>query len=150
MVTCNALLPTNEPQWTIVEIELLATWELEVGLPADQLPMLRKTIPVPAERRFLQDKACLKASIAAIPFGYSKLWHSLPEAWVQCGSIAPPLHYGCIKLWPITGHWLSSQLSRLSFEPLWVGSVLLPAFQLPMFAKCDALQKGDLLNHVYV
>ena len=44
------------------------------------------------------------------------------------------------SMWPLQN---TEWFWRLSFYPRWVG---LPAFQLPMFSKCGALLKGDLLD----
>ena len=63
------------------------------------------------------------------------------------------------KIW-ITGYWLCSHLWHVTPANQWTImnhcwdwafsnsglEVGLPAFQLPMFAKCDALSKGDLLD----
>ena len=48
------------------------------------------------------------------------------------------------SMWPLWPLQNTEWFWRLSFHPGWV--VGLPAFQLPMFPKCDVLPKGDLLD----
>ena len=123
---------------------------LEVGRPAFQLPMFEK-------KRFVWLRLrhpCLLWNLSL---------HSLPEAWGPWERQQPPpaLHYGCIscimlakdrvvvsKIWT-TGYWLWSWLSyicdccksmkncRDSAFSLCGLAVGLPAFQLPMLAKCE-------------
>ena len=121
-----------------------------------------------AEKRFV-GHVCLRNLFLPFLFGIQSI-HPLPEATASC----PSLHCSSkkkpvpcteteglvIELWSprfLTMQWLCSWLCFVTAANQWFIcgdwafsnsdlDVRLPAFQLPMFAKCDALPKGDLLD----
>ena len=149
---------TAAKQPTLVEIGLLATVGWKWGCQPFSCRSLLNVSHCPKEIY----AACL--SKESMPFVKSKL----PEAWGPWErQHPPPAQYGPImlakdrvvvsKLW-ITGYWLWSRLSyicdccksmkncRDSVFSLCGLEVGRPAFQLPMFEKCDSLPKGDLFD----
>ena len=179
---------TAANQWTIVEIELLAT----VGWKCGCQPFsYRCSQNVRHCRKEICWTCFFKESIPAILCGNSK--HPLParskflRAAVRSTRSALWLHYACIMLAkdPIPSLQLQKKnlshagkqsgrgvvVSKICYNALIVLSVVLcdcckpmnncrdwafsntglvevwlPAFQLPMFAKCDTLPNGDLLD----
>ena len=113
-----------------------------------------------AEKRFVRH-VCLRHPFRPFHFGIPSI-QSLPEAGSWDRQYAPPvLHYACIM--PIPSLHLQKnepvpcrEAKRLVKQLMnscrdWAFSnsgleVGLPAFQLPVFAKYDALPKGDLLD----
>ena len=138
---------------------------LEAGLPAFQLPMLAKCDALPKKDLCIfMRHVCLRNPC----FCGNLSLHSLPEAWGPWElQHAPPPHYGCImvasclqkiELWyPSFGLQVLIVISVVLYSERcksvnncrdWAFSnggleAGLPAFQLPMLAKCDALPKGD-------
>ena len=153
------LLQTND---SIVEIELLATVSWMCGCQPLSCRCSQNVIHC---RKAIYATGLSKESIPAIPFWNSK--HPLPTQVPESGST---LHQLCmmvasclqkIELWysrfgqqdswlfctyvyDICDCWKPMKNCR-SLSELEAG---LPAFELPMFAKCDALPKGDLLESI--
>ena len=116
---------------------------LEVWLPAFQLPMFAKRDT--AERRFFRH-ACLRIPCLSLRCRRIKnqSYTEKQRVWSRsCGlqDLLRNIPISDGSMWPLQNNeWFW----RLSFYPRWV--VGLPAFHLRMFAKCDALPKGDLLD----
>ena len=178
---------TAANQWTIVEIELLATVGWKWGCQPFSCPRSQNVTNC---RKEICWTFLFKESITTrtIPFWNSK--HPLPttrlrvlRAAVRSTSFALWLHHAhpfvaaaekrrvscteaeglVAELFSprfVTTQWLCSQLCYVTAASQWAIveiellasfsnsglEVGLPAFQLPMFAKCDALPKRDLFD----
>ena len=164
---------TAANQWTIFEIELLATVGWKWGCQPISCPRLQSVTQ--CQTRFV-GHVCFRNPFPAFLLGIPSI-HSLPEAWT------PALHYGCIM--PIPSLHLQKKtslmqwsrgfgqgvvVSKIYYNAVIVLSVALwdcckptntcrdwafsnsglevglPAFQLSMFAKCGSLPKRDLCD----
>ena len=163
VVLCDCCKPTNNCQdWDF------SNGKLDVCLPAFRLPMFAKRDT--AKMCFL-GHSCLRNPCLF----WNLSVHSLPEAWGPWErQYAPPaLHYACIMLAkdPWVRRLAAASLSAADVRKMWctaerrcVGHVCLrfncrdwafskseldvwlPAFQLPMSAKRDALPKRGLCD----
>ena len=131
-----------------------------IPIPTRSLRLLRATATLP--------QLCIVvASCPSLRCSYRKKPVSCREAKGLVTELCSPrfLTYNTVivsKIW-ITGHWWCSQLWHVAAANQWNSvsncrdwqdwdfsirglEVGLPAFQLPMFSKCDAMTKGDLLD----
>ena len=170
---------TAANQWTVVEIERLATMGWKWGC---QPFSCRCSQNVTHCRKEICSTCLFKESIPATPFGNFN--HPPPaRSRFERQHAPPPLHCGCIMPIPSLqlqektclmqrsrgfGHGVMA--SKICYNAVIVLSVVLcdcckpmnscrdwafslcglevelPAFQLPIFPKCDTLPKGDLFD----
>ena len=152
---------TAANQWTLVEIELLATVGWKWGCPAADVPKMWRT----AEKRYVPH-VCLRNPFPLFLLGipsiqplYQKLLHHAhpfiadrKQNPVPCTEteglvteLWSPRFVAMSQLCFVTAanQWFNCRDWAFSLRGLEAGR---PAFQLPMFPKCDALPKGDLLG----
>ena len=170
---------TAANQWTIVEIELLATVGWKCGCQPFSCPCPQN---VTHSRKEIYGTCSSKESIPAINLGIPSI-RSLPESWGSWERQYVPaaLLYSCIM--PMSSLQLKENtclmqrsreighrvvVSKICYSTVIVPSVVLfdcctpmnnsrdwafsnsglemglPAFQLPMSAKCDALRKKEI------